>query len=1082
MFFCKGCNRTFTKRGFSNHLNSKPLCRSVNRGGTEVSFQAVDLNNRKMPTVNDGNLTKHSTSQASNPTNPTLIAIPPKQRPPVATDPPSDDRPDRLQDTADCVYVYPPDEETDLRNYLSTLPDDDDVFQPMELTEIGVPTARPASNEYESDPTLTPEQRQLFHSVRNPYILEPTVDDNPNKPPEEEAEISRTPPARSYDLTSDVMANTELLKLLVDVGAPLRLYHDVISWAKNHSARGYDFCTEQSTYGSMISHLQRTFNMSEYRPILREVSLPPLPNSKKEKVLVEITTFDFSILLHSLLSDPELNTPENLTVDPDHPFSEYPKTRLNKFTKQSEPIPLGEVHTGEWYHRTWASMVRRSLDPKTKFNKNFMIGIILYTDSTVLNIIGGLSCHPVNFTLSIFTEKCRRQSKAWRTLGFIPQKEAYEIRNSNAGKMAGVGLVNNRRYHIIMAAILKSFFLAQRDGALNGLTIHLGGYTKTKVNLYVPLAFIIADVPEADMICSFYSSTNITDEENTRICRTCDATVSNACNTLDTCNRYRMWEMMRLVQNKESDKLKAMNQRLVWNCFYSIDMGDDVHGIYGKCHTEAMHAIQEGIIKYILDIFMNKALKPKDCGEFDECVSSMCAQIGDHGKDEFPRTSWQYGYTKLTNITASDRVGKMFTCVLFLVTSFGSKIFDRLKIDANRIVHITNKKKREKAERNNKVRRVDPNADLRTNFVEVFEMILCLWAWLKQDEFWKRGDKQYENYAQDAIKTLIDKLNELMPRVDGQGWNITKVHELLHIIFDIFEYGAHNNVNSDKCESSHKELIKKPAKQAQRRVATLDQSIANRQVDRLIIEKAYGYVKSVRDGNKNEFQMPKQQVSLGTKGVLVLKRTFRQERSQYTYSSYHQWENNRDNIKQLTIYHQTKCFAGLLQKAMLNRGISFGTNDVIKCRTFTEFTNDRGVLLRCHPDYRGAGPWYDWVVFNRPGEKRKFLGRLISLVGHPLHRDMSGVKHLAQWAIVKPMIPGSMSYHSVLTRSFSLQRDYYQVILVNSILNTTLCVPNYYGPGSALTMEGAFLWVLPRVNWGSQFVETDTEFHKSEFH
>ena len=33
---------------FTNHLNSKPLCRSVNRGGTQVSFQAVDLNNWKM--------------------------------------------------------------------------------------------------------------------------------------------------------------------------------------------------------------------------------------------------------------------------------------------------------------------------------------------------------------------------------------------------------------------------------------------------------------------------------------------------------------------------------------------------------------------------------------------------------------------------------------------------------------------------------------------------------------------------------------------------------------------------------------------------------------------------------------------------------------------------------------------------------------------------------------------------------------------------------------------------------------------------------------------------------------------------
>ena len=98
-------------------------------------------------------------------------------------------------------------------------------------------------------------------------------------------------------------------------------------------------------------------------------------------------------------------------------------------------------------------------------------------------------------------------------------------------------------------------------------------------------------------------------------------------------------------------------------------------------------------------------------------------------------------------------------------------------------------------------------------------------------------------------------------------------------------------------------------------MSTLDQSLANRQVDRLIIDKAYGYVKSVRDRNKSELDFPKQQVLLGTKGMLVLSRRFRDDLEDFTYSYYHKWENNRDNLRQLTIYHQNKCFAGLLQKA-----------------------------------------------------------------------------------------------------------------------------------------------------------------------
>ena len=85
-------------------------------------------------------------------------------------------------------------------------------------------------------------------------------------------------------------------------------------------------------------------------------------------------------------------------------------------------------------------------------------------------------------------------------------------------------------------------------------------------------------------------------------------------------------------------------------------------------------------------------------------------------------------------------------------------------------------------------------------------------------------------------------MNHLLPRGNGRGWEIMKVHELLHIVQDIKELGVHCNVNSDKCESSHKNMIKNPAQNAQRQVQTLDSSLANRQVDHLIIDHAYLHV------------------------------------------------------------------------------------------------------------------------------------------------------------------------------------------------------------------------------------------------
>ena len=49
---------------------------------------------------------------------------------------------------------------------------------------------------------------------------------------------------------------------------------------------------------------------------------------------------------------------------------------------------------------------------------------------------------------------------------------------------------------------------------------------------------------------------------------------------------------------------------------------------------------------------------------------------------------YYYGYTKITDITASDIVGKMFTGLLFLVTVYGAQISSQLKVEPKRIVHM----------------------------------------------------------------------------------------------------------------------------------------------------------------------------------------------------------------------------------------------------------------------------------------------------------------------------------------------------------------------------------------------------------
>ena len=1054
--------KCLSNRGVTYHLNHSPQCRTVTPS-YHLQIQTDYSNKLQTPTAKKPRTT--DTDSPFNPppqfTNETYLQdgyIDTSSSGVQVTRPESP----TLLDTAEPIDIFPTDEENELEVYLSKLSLDVEPTDNFQLGTRSKLAPNPQSPSASHSPATDSSNAKLGNT-NQAHTLVPCPDFLSTGSDEESVEITPSEPIKYLDLTKETQANIELLKILCDMGAPLHAYQTLIQWALKHAINGYDFNTRHSTYGSMIAHLQRTFQMHEYRPTIYEIKLPCPSHAKFEHVLARVTTFDFRKLLYSLLSDPEINTPENLTIDPDHPFSEYPRHRRNAETNELETIPYGEVHTGDWYHRTWAQMVRRTNSNKTKFNKNFLIGVILYTDNTVLNITGGLCCHPVNFSLTIFTEKCRRNPKAWRTLGFLPQKQTYESRSQHSRSDSRI---NNKRYHMLMRQITASLVEAQDYENLNGIEMQIGGWTKKKVNLYTPVAFVIADVQEADQICSFYPSNT---QGHKRVCRTCDVSVENACRTTVPCHRYTKDEILTLFENEDREGLAEINQRYVVNSYNVIDMGDDPHGIHGKCHTEMMHAVQEGIVKYLLEILMDVVLTETECSHLDDYISCMCQHLGDHGKDQFPRTSWKNGFSKLTHLTASDRMGKLFTCLLFLVTDKGSRVFDSFKITYKRLF------KKHKDKDAIRIDREKEDMDMRLNFIEVFEMILCLWSWLKQDEFWHPGDTEYEEYVQDSIKTLINQMNHLLPRGKGRGWEITKVHELLHLVQDIKELGAHCNVNSDKCESSHKNLIKNPARNAQRRVQTLDSSLANRQVDRLIIDHAYSHVQQ----QSNQAHVVKEKKNVYqyrcTRGTLYLKQMWSDKDNSRSYFVKHEWDDHRHNSKQMMIHDQAVCFWPMVQALnSFNSEHRWFDDDTYQCKTLTECRTDDGVLLRCHPDYRSTGPWYDWVILDSTNgingmNDGPCIARLISLLNVP--RCWNNDEAKAQLAIVRPMLAGSLMDHSVLTRSFKLQ-DGYAVVPVSCIEQTTMCVPQDFGPETEINdLTKPFLWVLPTSDWAAEFVQ-----------
>ena len=195
------------------------------------------------------------------------------------------------------------------------------------------------------------------------------------------------PPGYQTTYTKSQQVEIYLLKLCTEMEAPLYAFEEIMKWARTAYTEGYQFLPRQGNYRSQVDKLETWMGMENQRP---EEVLVPLPGVSGEDN-IKVTRFDFTTQLRSLLDDPVLNRDENLVINPEDHFQKY----------MSPDGRLGECLSGSWYNHAWNEMVKDGIC-------DFMIPIILYIDKTQLSISGKLSIFPVQMSLGIFSEKCRR--------------------------------------------------------------------------------------------------------------------------------------------------------------------------------------------------------------------------------------------------------------------------------------------------------------------------------------------------------------------------------------------------------------------------------------------------------------------------------------------------------------------------------------------------------------------------------------------------------------------------------------------------------------------------------------------------
>jgi len=306
-----------------------------------------------------------------------------------------------------------------------------------------------------------------------------------------------------------------------------------------------------------------------------------------------------------------------------------------------------------------------------------------------------------------------------------------------------------------------------------------------------------------------------------------------------------------------------------------IRFGLDARGIWGANPTDLMHAFQSGLVMYDTKLAMDK-LGPMLKGELDSLVDRILGGLRSTEKQRYPRLSFSKGFSRVSNITSDEWVGKLFVLLLVCSTHKGNRIFQGRfygkKLDLTehfrdldalqqarkyfdkaeeldqkqRAAQATERRKKKNGgasrdadadgdaeddlERENQDPHVNKSRDemetpLRhcslADFKELCEALLCFHSWYKNDmDEWFRQEQNKDPHVRytimsASIRRLLAMVKCYMPRASGNQWKIQKFHDMLHFAMDVFRFGNAKNFDAGSLESSLRYWAKYASRTAQ---------------------------------------------------------------------------------------------------------------------------------------------------------------------------------------------------------------------------------------------------------------------------
>jgi hypothetical protein len=246
------------------------------------------------------------------------------------------------------------------------------------------------------------------------------------------------------------------------------------------------------------------------------------------------------------------------------------------------------------------------------------------------------------------------------------------------------------------------------------------------------------------------------------------------------------------------------------------------------------------------------------------------------------------------------------------------------------------------------------------DFIECCELVLGFRSYFQyssshcpQSEIPQDGIRPSLELFQAGTAGMIEMVNRCVSRGEGtNGWNIQKVADLVHLPFNVMEFGPAEGFHVGFAERGLKSWAKQPARTAQKRSGGIfEKHVSSRMHEHTMMEKA---MLRMSDESFDDESMGSEDEGM----------TQRLEPNGSCFHIQISKENRRRFVSCTRLNKHMKPHQ--VPIAMPQPILDYFQKDrsdllpgtLIEYRT--EFVVEK-LRYRAHPNYQDSGPWYDWV-------------------------------------------------------------------------------------------------------------------------